>query len=62
MELLTEDDGTTTSDTQPRKKFENNGKGLYYRSNDDTKVRYNHIFIYIYKPLKRPNYNLYCII
>ena len=54
--------GTTTSDTQPRKKFEKNGKGWYYRSNDDNKASYDYIFIYIYKLLEIPNYNFYCTI
>ena len=33
-------DGTTTSGAQPRKKYDNNMKGWYFRSGDDNKISY----------------------
>ena len=36
--------GTTTSGKQPRQnKYDNNGKGWYFRFDDDNKMRYEYI-------------------
>ena len=40
---MTEYDSTTISDTQPRKKYDNNGKGGYFRFDDDNKMGYEYI-------------------
>ena len=38
-------DGTTTSGTQPRTKYDNNGKAWYFRlDDDDNKMIYEYIF------------------
>ena len=34
---------TATSDTQPRKKYDNNGKGWYFRYDNDDKIGYKYI-------------------
>ena len=41
---MTEYDSTTISDTQPpRKKYDKNGKGGYFRCDDDNKMGYEYI-------------------
>ena len=44
MMQLTECNGTTTSDTQPRKKYDNNKSGWYFQFADDNNMNYKHIF------------------
>ena len=39
----TANDGTTTSGTQPWKKYVNNGKGWYFRFDDDNKMSYKYV-------------------
>ena len=40
MYQTTEYDGTTTSETQPRIKYNNNGKGGYFPFDDDNEMGY----------------------
>ena len=40
---MTEYGSTTISDTQPREKYDNNGKGGYFRFDDDNKMDYKYI-------------------
>ena len=40
MQWLTEYNVTNISDTQPQKKYDNNGKGGYFRFDDDHNMSY----------------------
>ena len=43
MQYVTEYDVTNISDTRWRKKYDNNGKGWYFRFDDDNNMSYKYI-------------------
>ena len=43
MQYVTDYDVTNISDTRPRKKYDNNGKGWYFRFDDDNNMSYKYI-------------------
>ena len=43
MQYVTEYDVKNISDTRPRKKYDNNGKGWYFRFVDDNNMSYKYI-------------------
>ena len=55
MQQVTEYDVTNISDTQPRKKYDNNGKGGYFRFDDDYNMSYRFIFPITYTEMGQLN-------
>ena len=43
MQKVTEYDVMNISGTQPRKRYDNNGKGGYFRFDDDNNISYRYI-------------------
>ena len=55
MQLVTKYDVTNISDTQPRKKYDNNGKGVYFRFDDDNNMSYWYILSFTYTEMGQLN-------
>ena len=55
MQNVTEYDVMNISGTQPRKRYDNNGKGGYFRFDDDNNISYRYILSITYTEMGQLN-------